>query len=53
MWEEIAEVAFEVCTEWEVGFIENVESAARSESLSPRQLEILTRIHGKCSRSRF
>jgi hypothetical protein len=51
MWEEIAEVAYEVCTEWEAGFIESIEDRAKAGTLTERQREILIRIYQKACRS--
>ena len=51
MWEEIAEVAYEVCTEWEAEFIESIEARAKAGTLTERQQKTLVRIYEKACRS--
>lgn len=53
MWEQIAEVAYDICTEWEIDFLESIEQRAKSNDLSPKQAAILERIYRKACGSRY
>ena len=50
MWREVAEIAFEICSEKEVDFIEDIEERAKEESLTPKQEAWLKRLYGKACR---
>lgn len=54
MYDEIVEVQDKLrLSDWDIGFLENIETEAHDDNLSPKRREQLERIYGMACRSRF
>jgi hypothetical protein len=53
MYQEICEVSDEICSEWEIDFLDSIEPRVLRGDLSEKQIAVLERIYEKACKSRF
>jgi len=53
MWEQVSEVAYEVLTDRQAEFIEDIEDRAKNGTLTPNQLDYLEKLYEKACRSDY
>lgn len=53
MWEQVSEVAYEVLTDRQAEFIEDIEDRAKNGVLTPAQLDYLKKLYEKACRSDY
>jgi hypothetical protein len=53
MYQEIVDVSDEICSEWEIDFLDSIEGRILRGTLSDKQKAVLERIYEKACKSRF